>query len=230
MLHRSLDRVGPYDELTGLGKVDKAIVIDQQPIGRTPRSNPATYTKAFDLIRELYAQMPQAQDVRLPGGAVLVQRVGEARRRALRGVRRRRRARGRDALPAERVRHLRGVQGPALQRRHAARDLQGQDHRADARDADRGGRRAVQAPQAAVADHGHARRRRPRLHRARPARDHAVGRRGPAREARARARPRADRPHPVPARRTDHRAPLRRRPEAARGARTAWSTAATPCS
>src|SRR5215813_2389394 len=61
MLHRSLDRVGPYDELTGLGKIDKCIVIDQQPIGRTPRSNPATYTKAFDLIRELYAQVPQAR-------------------------------------------------------------------------------------------------------------------------------------------------------------------------
>ncbi|HEY3804719.1 MAG TPA: excinuclease ABC subunit UvrA [Kofleriaceae bacterium] len=61
MLHRSLDRVGPYDELTGLGKVDKVIVIDQQPIGRTPRSNPATYTKAFDLIRELYANTPQAK-------------------------------------------------------------------------------------------------------------------------------------------------------------------------
>ncbi|HEX4422155.1 MAG TPA: ATP-binding cassette domain-containing protein, partial [Kofleriaceae bacterium] len=61
MLHRSMDRVGPYDELTGLGKVDKAIVIDQQPIGRTPRSNPATYTKAFDLIREMYAQVPQAR-------------------------------------------------------------------------------------------------------------------------------------------------------------------------
>ncbi|MFT3699756.1 MAG: excinuclease ABC subunit UvrA [Kofleriaceae bacterium] len=61
MLHRSLDRVGPYDELTGLGKVDKVIVIDQQPIGRTPRSNPATYTKAFDLIRELYANVPQAR-------------------------------------------------------------------------------------------------------------------------------------------------------------------------
>ncbi|MBA3391122.1 MAG: excinuclease ABC subunit UvrA [Deltaproteobacteria bacterium] len=61
MLHRSLDRVGPYDSLTGLGKVDKCIVIDQQPIGRTPRSNAATYTKAFDLIRELYAQMPIAK-------------------------------------------------------------------------------------------------------------------------------------------------------------------------
>jgi excinuclease ABC subunit A len=61
MLHRSLDRVGPYDSLTGLGQVDKCIVIDQQPIGRTPRSNAATYTKAFDLIRELFAQMPMAK-------------------------------------------------------------------------------------------------------------------------------------------------------------------------
>lgn len=61
MLHRSMDRVGPYDELTGLGKIDKVIVIDQQPIGRTPRSNPATYTKAFDLIRELFAAVPAAR-------------------------------------------------------------------------------------------------------------------------------------------------------------------------
>ena len=61
MLHRSTDRVGPYDSLTGLGKVDKCIVIDQQPIGRTPRSNAATYTKAFDLIREMYSQVPQAR-------------------------------------------------------------------------------------------------------------------------------------------------------------------------
>jgi excinuclease ABC subunit A len=61
MLHGSLNRVGPYRSLTGLEAIDKVIVIDQQPIGRTPRSNPATYTKAFDLIRELYAQMPQAR-------------------------------------------------------------------------------------------------------------------------------------------------------------------------
>ncbi len=61
LLHRSLDRVGPYDKLEGLEQIDKVIVIDQKPIGRTPRSNPATYTKAFDLIRELYAQMPTAK-------------------------------------------------------------------------------------------------------------------------------------------------------------------------
>ena len=60
-LHGSLDRVGPHDKLTGLDQIDKVIVIDQKPIGRTPRSNPATYTKAFDLIRELYAEMPTAK-------------------------------------------------------------------------------------------------------------------------------------------------------------------------
>jgi excinuclease ABC subunit A len=60
-LHGSLDRVGPHRTLTGLDQIDKVIVIDQKPIGRTPRSNPATYTKAFDLIRELYAEMPTAK-------------------------------------------------------------------------------------------------------------------------------------------------------------------------
>jgi excinuclease ABC subunit A len=61
LLHKSLDRVGPYKTLEGLEQIDKVIVIDQKPIGRTPRSNPATYTKAFDLVRELYAQMPAAK-------------------------------------------------------------------------------------------------------------------------------------------------------------------------
>ena len=60
-LHEALDRVGPYKTLEGLEQIDKVIVIDQHPIGRTPRSNPATYTKAFDLIRELYAQTPTAR-------------------------------------------------------------------------------------------------------------------------------------------------------------------------
>jgi excinuclease ABC subunit A len=61
MLHKSLERVGPYKSLTGLEQIDKVIVIDQKPIGRTPRSNAATYTKAFDLIRELYSQTPTAK-------------------------------------------------------------------------------------------------------------------------------------------------------------------------
>ncbi|MBO6537513.1 MAG: excinuclease ABC subunit UvrA [Balneolaceae bacterium] len=51
----------PYDTVTGLDNVDKIISIDQSPIGRTPRSNPGTYTKAFDHIRRLFAEMPEAK-------------------------------------------------------------------------------------------------------------------------------------------------------------------------
>ncbi len=54
-------RPGPYGSLEGVQKVDKVINISQDPIGRTPRSNPATYTKVFDLIRRLFAQTPQAK-------------------------------------------------------------------------------------------------------------------------------------------------------------------------
>ncbi len=60
-LHGSSDYVGPHDELSGLDQIDKVIVIDQKPIGRTPRSNPATYTKCFDLVRQIFAQTPEAR-------------------------------------------------------------------------------------------------------------------------------------------------------------------------
>ena len=52
---------GTYGILAGAGALDKLVVIDQSPIGRTPRSNPATYTGAFDLIRELYSLVPDAK-------------------------------------------------------------------------------------------------------------------------------------------------------------------------
>jgi excinuclease ABC subunit A len=60
-LHDSTDRVGKHGRIEGLEAIDKAIAIDQRPIGRTPRSNPGTYTKAFDLIREIFAQLPDAR-------------------------------------------------------------------------------------------------------------------------------------------------------------------------
>src|SRR5262249_60286225 len=60
-LHESKVPVGAHDKIVGLGELDKIIAIDQQPIGRTPRSNPATYTKAFDLIRDLFAGLPEAR-------------------------------------------------------------------------------------------------------------------------------------------------------------------------
>lgn len=53
--------VGEHQEITGTEYLDRMITIDQNPIGRTPRSNPATYTKAFDFIRELFAETPEAK-------------------------------------------------------------------------------------------------------------------------------------------------------------------------
>jgi len=51
----------PYDRIEGIKNIDKVIEIDQSPIGRTPRSNPATYTKVFDEIRKLYASLPESK-------------------------------------------------------------------------------------------------------------------------------------------------------------------------
>lgn len=53
--------VGKHREILGLENIDKAIIIDQSPIGRTPRSNPATYTKLFDPIRALFAELPESR-------------------------------------------------------------------------------------------------------------------------------------------------------------------------
>ncbi len=60
-LHRANTVPGRHDEIIGIKELDKAIIIDQSPIGRTPRSNPATYTGLFTPIRELFAQMPEAK-------------------------------------------------------------------------------------------------------------------------------------------------------------------------
>src|SRR5439155_2960436 len=60
-LHGTRSAWGAHEDLLGAEQIDKVIDIDQSPIGRTPRSNPATYTGAFDLIRDLYAQTPEAK-------------------------------------------------------------------------------------------------------------------------------------------------------------------------
>jgi excinuclease ABC subunit A len=60
-LHDARERPGRHKALRGLEEIDKAIVIDQSPIGRTPRSNPATYTGMFSPIRDLFAQLPASK-------------------------------------------------------------------------------------------------------------------------------------------------------------------------
>jgi excinuclease ABC subunit A len=60
-LYRAAADAGPHDRIDGIELIDKVIEIDQSPIGRTPRSNPATYTGMFTFIRELFAMMPDAK-------------------------------------------------------------------------------------------------------------------------------------------------------------------------
>jgi len=61
MLHRAQDRPGAHERIEGAQRVDKVVDIDQSPIGRTPRSNPATYTGVFTFIRTLFARTPEAR-------------------------------------------------------------------------------------------------------------------------------------------------------------------------
>ncbi len=60
-LHNARDTPGPFDEIVGLEHINKVIIVDQQPLGSTPASNPATYTGVFDHIRELFARLPEAK-------------------------------------------------------------------------------------------------------------------------------------------------------------------------
>ncbi|MCD5401975.1 excinuclease ABC subunit UvrA, partial [candidate division NPL-UPA2 bacterium] len=60
-LYRARMKPGEHDGIEGVENIDKVIVIDQAPIGRTPRSNPATYTGAFTFIRELFSRLPEAR-------------------------------------------------------------------------------------------------------------------------------------------------------------------------
>lgn len=60
-INKTKIRAGKHKEILGLDKIDKVIAIDQSPIGRTPRSNPATYTKVFDAIRDVFAMTNEAK-------------------------------------------------------------------------------------------------------------------------------------------------------------------------
>ena len=95
-LNGSREPVGAHDTLIGAEHIDKIIEIDQSPIGRTPRSNPATYTGLFGPIRELFAGVPEARVRGYSARPVQLQRQG----RPLRELQGRRDPEDRDAVPA----------------------------------------------------------------------------------------------------------------------------------
>ena len=206
----SREAPGAHDGVDGIGLIDKVIGIDQSPIGRTPRSNPATYTGLFGPIRELFAGVPEAR-VRGygPGRFSFNVKGGRCENCKGDGIRRiemqflpdvyvpcevcKGRRYNREALEI----HFKGRSiadvldmtiEEALEFFHAVPKVAGRPA-----DAQRGGAR-VRAP--------------------RPAGHHAVGRGGPAGEARHRALPARDREDALRPRRAHHRSPLRGRGEA----------------
>ena len=210
----SREQPAEHDSIEGLEHLDKVIDIDQSPIGRTPRSNPATYTGAFTPIRDWFAGLPEAKARGYAPGTLFLQRQG----RALRGLPGRWRHQDRDALPARRLRHLRCLPWQALQSRDARCCVQRQVDCRRARHDGRGGvyffrRRSSRARQAGNAEKG-----RPRLHPYRPTGHDAIGWRGPAYQAGQGTVAPRHRPYALYSRRADHRPAFPRCGQTARSA------------
>ncbi len=109
-LHRASTVPGKHESIRGIEQINKVIRVDQQPLGNTPTSNPATYTGVFDLIRTLFSQLPESK---LRGYTARRFSFNVARR-PLRSMRRQRPDLHPDAFPARRVGRVRNVPRPAL--------------------------------------------------------------------------------------------------------------------
>ena len=136
---------GPFDGLRGAELVDDVIMVDQSPVGRTTRSNPASYVGAYDCIRELFANEPASQERKYTAGTFSFNsgngRCPDLRRQRLRARR--------DAVPVRRLPALRGLQWPPLSGRGARGQTRGRyrsarKHRGCARHDGDGGHRVLQ--------------------------------------------------------------------------------------
>ena len=164
-------RPGAHDGVEGIDQIDKIIDIDQSPIGRTPRSNPATYTGLFDVIRDIYSKTKEARARGYKPGRFSFNVKG-GRCEVCRGD-------GRIKVEmhflADVYVPVRAVPRPPLQPGDARGPLQGPVDRRRPRHAHREALEFFEAIPKIEAPPADAPRRRPRLHPPRPARDHALG-------------------------------------------------------
>ena len=210
-LYRAADEPGSHTSMEGIDLIDKVIQIDQSPIGRTPRSNPATYTGLFTFIRELFAMLGESRARGFRPGALLVQRQGRAMRELSGG----RGHRDRDALPSQRVRHVRAVQGTAVQPRDARHQVSRQVDCRRARPDRRSGAAAARELSGDCQQAADAPGRRARLHRAGAVGHDLERRRSPARQAFEGAIAAGNGPHALHPGRAHHGASFRRHAQAA---------------
>ena len=120
-VNRSNKKCGRFDSIEGVENIDKIINIDQSPIGRTPRSNPATYVGLFTPIRELFAGLPEAKARGYKPGRFSFKREG----RTVRALPGGRNEEDRDAFSLRCLCDLRCLRGKKVQPRHPRHKIQG---------------------------------------------------------------------------------------------------------
>ena len=201
-LNNASEGAAPHDRIEGLEHIDKIIDIDQSPIGRTPRSNPATYTGAFTPIREWFAGLPEAKARGYEPGRFSFNVKG-GRCEACQG----------DGVIKIEMHFLPDVyvtcdvcKGKRYNRETLEVLFKGKIDRRRARHDGGRSRRVLQGGAARPRNLQDAAPRRPRLHPCRPAGDDAVRRRSPARQARQGTVQARHRPHALHPGRADHRA------------------------
>ncbi len=225
-LNGARDEPGPHDSLKGVDQIDKIIEIDQSPIGRTPRSNPATYVGLFGPIRELYAGVPEAR-VRGygPGRFSFNVKGGRCENCKGDGILKIEMQFLPDVYVQCEVCHGRRYNREALEILFKGRSI------ADVLEMTI--EEALEFFSAVPNDQDEAPdpvRRGARLRPSRPARHDPLGRRGPAGQAGHRAVPPGHRQDPVRPRRTDDRASTSPTWRSSSRSSTGWSTTAIPSS